>query len=337
MSRSATATPPQTYFPQKVTTSSVRHAAPVASTSHAYKHTGHHSKRARKHAASPSTRAKSSAVPSTSMEMSYEDVSVPIEDSSDSLSSDPQKQSTTSLNTYESGDTDETTDSLLFVPTAAASFYSQQSVADTPLVTPNSSDPEISPLEVVVYEDAAEAPPSADNASRPVTLQSRGSWTSNIGKMAKAVVHTGKTMGMSFGERKKRDSLLPTPSTPQPLVEIPDRPTAIVPAVETPRPIIATVETSPNAEEQAMQVDLSMVESRMSDPEDRPKIPEAILQQQREIAQARHARIMELARLCSQWPFSGYQKSKFGPHGKSLTARLQHERGRLPSRQQGVL
>jgi len=253
------------------------------------------------------------------MEMSFEDVSVSTTDPSGAMVSDPQNKSTTSLNTFESGETDETQDSLLLVPTPAASFYSQQSIADTPLVTPNSSDSNISPLELVVYQDVMEAPSSNEETPRPANLQSRGSWTSNIGKMAKAVVHTGKSMGMSFGERKKRDSL-PAPR-PQTQPEPSGQSQVPMPLADIPTPVApATSESLENVEEHEMQVDLSMVECRMPDPEDRPQVSEAILQQQREQVLARHARILELARLCSQWPYSGYQRSKFGPNGKSAAS-----------------
>lgn len=307
MSRTATATPPQTYFPQKVATPSARHSAPIASSSHYHKHSNHTLKRNKKHVAGPSSKGQTHGVPSGSLEMSFEDVSAPptTTDSSGTLAPDPRNQSRTSLLTFHSVETDDTQDSLLVVPTPGGSFYSTHSAADTPLVTPNPSQSHITPQEVVsLSKDVIATTTPYDDASRPSTLQSRGSWTSNLGKMAKAVVHTGKSMGMSFGERKKRDS---APSTP--LVH----PVSTTP-LETSPPVVLGNDAEDVEEE--MNVELSGVESRVPDfdPKAAPTLAQA---QQREKAQARHCHLMELARLCSQWPCSGYQKSKFGPAGKS--------------------
>lgn len=43
-------------------------------------------------------------------------------------------------------------------------------------------------------------------------------------------------------------------------------------------------------------------------------------QRQREWAEAENRRIHECARLCSQWPLSGYNLGKYGPNGKSTVA-----------------
>jgi hypothetical protein len=294
MSRSGTATPPAAYFPQKAATGSIRHSAPTSSNAHLNKHSSHH-KRSRKHAAGPTQKAKSSGLPEHgAMDMSFEDISANDVDLYKS-----HNQSTTSFSTFQSANSmpgmehDVTTGSYLTVSSGAPSFYTTHSATNTPLVTPNQSDISLSPV-ISTAEDLISSSCSESNHT-PIPTGRTSSWTSNIGKMAKAVVHTGKSMGIAFGEKKRKDTVSAGP-------------------VVVSHPVEEGAETLqiPSAAQEVAQAEPQVEQghhlSKLCNPHqdiDR-----------RQMLVAQHPRIFECARLCSQWPESGYQKSKFGPHGK---------------------
>ena len=298
MSRSGTATPPAAYFPQKAATGSIRHSAPSSSNAHLNKHPSHH-KRSRIHAAGPTQKAKPSGLPEHgAMDMSFEDISVNDVDLFKS-----HNQSTASFSTFQSAnslpgmDHDVTTGSYLTVSSGAPSFYTTHSATNTPLVTPNQSDISLSPV-ISTAEDLISSSCSESNHT-PIPTGRTSSWTSNIGKMAKAVVHTGKSMGIAFGEKKRKDTVSSEPV----VVSLSAEEETEIPRVPSPAQEVAQAE--PKAETQTEQGHhLSNLCNPHQDID------------RRQMLVAQHPVIFECARLCSQWPESGYQKSKFGPHGK---------------------
>lgn len=310
MSRSATATPPLPYFPAKVATPSTRHAsAPTASHAH-FKHGHHSSKKARKHGfgSSGKTKHATSAVPKSEglgLDMPLEDHSgftvienpatfgAPLtrQPSSTSVLTFHSAQSIPSIQTIDSADNS-------LAPTAPPSISNTtaESVLSLPLYTPESAS-------VVSLPSLLQAEPEVplSSANTPASAH-RATWTSNFGKMAKAVVHTGKSMGIQFGgERKKRES---GADSPAPIASAQLAPTAQLPqtpptaCTDCPLPTLIAV-PRPSADELA-QLD-----------------PQAALARKREWAEAENKRVLECARLCSQWPQSGYNQSKWGPNGQS--------------------
>lgn len=301
MSRTGTSTPPAPYFPQKSATPSIRHSAPNAASSHLNKHT-HHNKRSRKHAAGPSQKAKSAGLPEhTPMEMSFEDICI-APNAKDSALYNTQNRSTASFMTFQSAksmpgmDLDITTGSYLTVPLDPSSFYTASSANSTPLVTPNQSSTSLSP------PSTEELVSSSCSETRNTPIPSgRASWTSNIGKMAKAVVHTGKSMSISFGERKRKEVVSSEPVVvSHPAVGESAGLTRIPSRHEEPQGRVSEKETG----------------HHLSTYCNGPLIPNGNSIDRRNMSAAEHQRVVECARLCSQWPESGYQKSKFGPHGQ---------------------
>jgi hypothetical protein len=117
----------------------------------------------------------------------------------------------------------------------------------------------------------------------------RASWVPNFGRMAKAVV-TG------FGDRKQRKELT-SPRPPSPLVlaqsipvpSVPALPQDFLPHARYTRPPLELIEGKSEAEVQRIT---------------------------REWCEAEHKRIHECAKLCSQFPQSGYNLAKWGPNGE---------------------
>lgn len=103
-------------------------------------------------------------------------------------------------------------------------------------------------------------------------------WVPNFGKMAKAVVNAG----LVFGDKKVK----PVP----PVIPFGSPSDMYDPDCRIPRPTREELEV------------LS---------------PEAAMQRRREWASAQQQRVAECARLCSQWPQSGYNLSKWGQYGMS--------------------
>lgn len=224
------------------------------------------------------------------MDMSFEDITV-----NDAELYRSHNQSTTSFMTFQSAksmpgmDHDITTGPYLAVPGGSAT--------NTPLVTPNQSDISLSPLAVVSEAEDLVASSCLELQHTPIPTGRASSWTSNIGKMAKAVVHTGKSMGMAFGEKKKKDTVCSEPVVvSHPIMEA-EIETTGTPTV-CPEPASSIVQEHP----------VHHLSTLCSQPDSSPS-------DRREMLVAQHPRIFECARLCSQWPESGYQKSKFGPHG----------------------
>jgi hypothetical protein len=319
MSRSGTATPPAAYFPQKAATGSIRHSAPSSTSAHLNKHPGHHNKRSRKHAAGPPQKAKSSGLAEqTPMDMSFEDISANEADMYKS-----HNQSTTSFSTFQSAnsmpgmDHDITTGSYHNVPSGSGAlpFYAAaHSVTSTPLVTPNQSDLSLSPLSVISSAEDLVTSSFSETQHHPIPVGRASSWTSNIGKMAKAVVHTGKSMSIAFGEKKKKETVSSEPVVVSHPVKDED--------MEAPKAASPSLNSAQVVQEPEKGHHLSTLCNPQQDVD------------RRQMLVAQHPRIVECARLCSQWPESGYQKSKFGPHGQSFLGYPDLE---LMSRCQSVL
>jgi hypothetical protein len=230
------------------------------------------------------------------MDMSFEDISVNDADLYKS-----HNQSTTSFSTFQSAnsmpgmDHDITTGSYLTIPNGAPGFYTAHSATNTPLVTPNQSDVSLSPLSVITTAEDLISSSCSESNHTPIPTGRTSSWTSNIGKMAKAVVHTGKSMGIAFGEKKKKDTVSSEPV----VISLPVDEGAEI--ARAPSPAQELAQTAPEVEQGHHLSNLCNPHQDID---------------RRQMLVAQHPRIFECARLCSQWPESGYQKSKFGPHGK---------------------
>jgi hypothetical protein len=134
----------------------------------------------------------------------------------------------------------------------------------------------------------------------------KGSWVPNFGRMAKAMVTSGMSMG--FGDRKQRREV-PT-SQSQLVQQTPAQMLAPAP-LETPQvPVSApaagciTHEYEPQARYSRPPIELLQGKSEVE--------VEGIT---REWFEAEYRRIHECARLCSQFPQSGYNLAKWGPNG----------------------
>ena len=309
MSRTATATPPPPYFPQRNATPTMRHAAaPNVNAAHfSTRHQQHGSGRRKTKnlpssivgALSSTPKKKPQELPSEdSLSLSFEEVST--QDLShhrrDSMASTRQSPisfvaaaSTESFVTDVSGQDDEDHEMGRSIPTPSMSTSCSASFMSTPLPTPGSSrapsllQPETSIVDPL--SSISSLPESQAIPPQQVTPPPRASWVPNLGKMAKAVVNTGMSMGISFTEkRSKKDSVTPAPGIARPGAQ-----PVFVPAGSTPRPTV---------EELALLSD------------------DAAMQRRREWAADQHKWVTECARLCSQWPHSGYNQSKWGPNGE---------------------
>ncbi len=323
MSRTATATPPPPYFPPRNATPTMRHcSAPTVTAAHFASRPGHHSsgkRRTKKLPSSFSGLAPSSAkkAATEALGRSFEritsprgqqpqDAEIPLAvprspspasieatSSADSFSTSHSEFSLSSPTVDDSSDhRDQEMDRS--TPTPSMSASESISFDTTPLPTPVSSrapsllqqegvlaGPSTCSLGLVI--DGQEASPEVQPPVQNPPTPARPSWVPNFGKMAKAVVHTGMSMGMSFAEkRSKRDATVNSPRQVESTFTL---------SQPLPRP----------AHEELQQL-----------PEDQA------LARKREWAAAEHRRVTECARLCSQWPHSGYNLAKCGPNGEPL-------------------
>lgn len=320
MSRSAAATPPPPFFPPKVSTPHARHtSAPTGTNAHYNKH--HHTKKPRKHGFGGSSRPK----PPAAAGLKAEALGLAFEDLPDFTVIDKPKDgaplvrqpSQSSISTFHSA---ESFPSFISHENGGSTVPSMSSIVDSSvslaLQTPHNAS--VVSLPVMVQADPDMPPPSHfpndTNSDAPVSAISvghKGSWTANFGKMAKAVVHTGKSMGIPFGgERKKRDSqsagASPVPSSPAKLAT-----SSLLPQV----PPAASTSANPQASRYPA---CSLAPIPRPTKEELAQLdPQAAIARKREWAEAEHNRVVECARLCSQWPQSGYNQSKWGPNGQS--------------------
>ena len=323
MSRSSTSTPPPSYFPPHNVTPSMRHGSAPTMSAAMYNQRPHHhtSKRRSKNLpSSPSGISTSSArkVATQILGFSYEDIPslkskqargitvvspIPHAESSASLA-----MSTTSDDCFNSSCAEASLplttedsfrdqhDELMDRSTSTPAMSTTGSSSTTPLATPSSSRaPSLiqheSGFADLVFRhfnlDFAGVGPSSGATPVPISsvaAPARASWVPNFGKMAKAVVHTGMSMSMSFGEKRaKKDVTLQQPRQ--------------------------------SDSERELCKDLPLPAQGLQQVADRePTIKKG------EWLAADQKRILECARLCSQWPQSGYNLAKFGPNGKLLTA-----------------
>lgn len=271
------------------------------------KHSTPISKKARKHGFGPSNKHKSSSVSKNDglgLSLPFEDaagftvIDSPAATFGAPLTRQPSSTSVLTFHSAQSGPSIQTIDSAddSLAPPSISHTSSADSTMSLPLRTPESGS--VDSLPSLLQADAGSA--LSTTSAAPISAH-RGSWTSNFGKMAKAVVHTGKSMGIQFGERKKRESGSGSPAPAptarlSPPAQLPQSPP--VATVDCPLPSLVAI-PRPSAEELA-QLD-----------------PQAALARKREWAEAENKRVLECARLCSQWPQSGYNQSKWGPNGQS--------------------
>ncbi|WWD19474.1 hypothetical protein CI109_103934 [Kwoniella shandongensis] len=312
MSRAVTATPPpQTYFPQRNTTPTMRHAsAPVTAAHFNNRTTYHHSGKRRTknlpnasgaNGTSPLKKAATSGGSTTEgLGLSFEDLGA---ESADVVHS-PGFSRQESTASYASTSSDEnaqvemmSTDSPQSLadesraspPSTAASVTSGLSRVPTQILTPAMSEAAF-PVSVSLSPTSESIGLANNTIQLDAPVAPRASW---VGKVAMAVVNTGMSMGMSFGQNQqkaKRDGSISSQSVSPPPVAGP----VLAQAVSIPLPV-----AQPTQEE--LQV--------LSEEEQ--------LARKREWAEAENRRVTECARLCSQWPQSGYNLSKHGPNGSS--------------------
>lgn len=335
MSRTATATPPAPYFPQRVSTPTLRHSSsPSVTTAHLAKSHHHHHQAKRR--AKQVTPKANKTVPAEALGLSFEDVTKPSPDAEGFVSGDmtmraapiSRTQSIASFATVESystartNETDDTEESMRLTPTPPFSFTDTASLTHTPLATPASSIASLPGAASASNENRKQASDLLPG-TEALAIQSpsgKTSWVPSFGKMAKAVVHTGKSMGMPFGDRRKRESTgsvsVPVPiATPTPKLHL--SPSAISTPVSAP----SISRTHSEVRDPPTQSTFHVLAARASQPS-RAELQvlsgDDALRRKREWAEAERNRIYECARLCSQWPQSGYNQSKFGPNGGCL-------------------
>jgi len=162
---------------------------------------------------------------------------------------------------------------------------SSDSFVSTNLPTPASSR-----SSSLLLSDAAQLHGEREPTSKSAAQAARPSWVPYFGKMAKAVVNTGLNMSIPFADKKKKDavtSLVAQVST--------------VPAAQPAEPAVSTSDPAP----QPSQAELAQLSK------------EEAMALKRHWAYEQQRRVTECARLCSQWPHSGYNQSKWGPNGES--------------------
>ncbi|WVR00311.1 hypothetical protein IAU59_007454 [Kwoniella sp. CBS 9459] len=307
MSRAATATPPpQTYFPQRNTTPTMRHAsAPTVSAAHFANRNGYQhqpGKRRTKNLPHSSSHASNSplkkqpitpTINNEGLGLSFEDLGSPDQEESHESPAFSRQNSTASYASSSSADSFQTSQSELMTSepasfrsadtgshssTPSASISSSVSQAPSQLQTPVVSE-SMSAAQILSAEQTDTLTKTTDPIA--VATPSRSSW---VGKMAMAVVNTGMSMGIPFGQNgDKKSKSLPLPS------------------VNGGSPV-------PNGVVDVSKPSMEELQSLS---------PEQQLARKREWAEAENRKVTECARLCSQWPQSGYNVSKYGPNGAS--------------------
>ncbi|KAK8853064.1 hypothetical protein IAR55_003765 [Kwoniella newhampshirensis] len=315
MSRAATATPPpQAYFPQRNTTPTMRHcSAPTVTAAHFSNRASYHhqpGKRRTKNlpnsvggnGASPLKKPVSPTGPVTEgLGLSFEDLGaetaeaahVPALARQESSVSYASASSTGSLQSTKSDvmsadspyvQYDEVRTSPVSTATSVSSGLSR---VPTQILTPVSIEPTL-PISV---PSPVEQSVEAQNVIQSANFHApRASW---VGKVAMAVVNTGVSMGMTFGQNqhklKKDDSAIPQHVSTHP---------AASDAATSAASLFNSVDQPTYEELQALSFEEQSARKR-------------------EWAEAENKRVTECARLCSQWPQSGYNISKHGPNGSS--------------------
>ena len=313
MSRTAVSTPPPPFFPQRNTTQIPRQiSTPSLTPSHFTRQQANHFRRKAKQAFKGRSMEQDEEVtptkpvafePAFTVDQSSLSVSVANDTPESSIF---RTQSVASVSTSASFDSSMTGQSLANSTSDASSrrwsfapsmCTSASSFVITPLATPASSRaPSLiqtdfsgdSSLSSPIESISLDAPAFDNHAAK-------GSWVPNLGKMAKAVVHHGMNMS-PFGEkRSKKSSQTATP--PPPVAQIVKMVSA--PVIE---PDYSIFEPSARIPQPSREELLRLDE-------------ETAMARRREWALEQQKRVQECARLCSQWPQSGYNQMKWGPYG----------------------
>ena len=282
------ATPPA-FVPQRHATPTMRHASPSSlSPSHFTRHQANHFRRKAKQAfRGKADQSDDEITPKKSftdnvLGMSFEEVPLPVANPPDDASifrtqSVASVATSASLDSSMTGQSDVTGDSARRSSFAPSMCTSSSSFVITPLATPASSRAP-SMIQTDASMDSSLLSPVEGYAQEiPDTPAVKGSWVPNWGKMAKAVVHHGMNMS-PFGEKKSRKSSGAVKTD-----------AVFAPNVHVPQP----------SQEELQRLD-----------------EEAAMARRREWAFEQQQRVQECARLCSQWPQSGYNQMKWGPYGE---------------------
>lgn len=185
--------------------------------------------------------------------------------------------------------------------TPTPSFVTTSSqLTDTSLLTDVLVTPASSRAPSVMHPDAKDYTVLFDGSHSQtgiVSPQPRN-WVGSFGKMAKAVVNTGVSMGMSFADKRRKEGALASPRPSSAKLS------SALPVVTKAEPISGYFEMPR--------------EPRPTHEELEGLSQHEVQQRMYAWAAADHARITECARLCSQWPQSGYNCQKFGPNGSRM-------------------
>ncbi|KAL7418272.1 hypothetical protein Q5752_006728 [Cryptotrichosporon argae] len=347
MSRAATATPPPPFFPQRTATPSMRHASPQAPQHPGGGFHKHFSRRrsSKKDMKKGDVVGSPLATPDQNLALSFESIVPPEFESLGSPALEPERGrpevsnsamsrsvSVASMSgvsfaasqaSTDDGKSDSTVPSL-----TTASSVSFGSGVQTPTLTPA---PSVYAVSIDGDDSASMLDMSATDS--PVLMPSPNkSWVGGFGKMAKAM-GTGM-IGLTFGKRKDGDSPKPfSPKlrgSPSPLIraataqpaqflELPSP--AQSPAAAFASPASAfSVESDPLTSLPAhiLPAAMSLPPSAAPRPTNSPdvlRMTPADRARTLDYAEAQRHRVTECARLCSQWPQSGYNLAKYGPNG----------------------
>ncbi|OWZ76425.1 hypothetical protein C365_04571 [Cryptococcus neoformans Bt85] len=268
MSRAATATPPpQTYFPQRNATPSMRHAAPSPAMhfGRQHQHLGQsHAKRRVK--SNGGSGLKKQQMPSSIEQNEEDQLGMSFED----LGAEGVLQNPISDKADIDIDIDLDPDPNLTPASSRASIISGLSQDQGPvLLTPVQSDSE--GRGPVLVSNSGWVSSAGSEGGEEGGRTSPG-W---MGKMAMAVVNTGMSVSRGFGHAQAQGKKVQSQPQPQ-------------------------LQSQSQAQNQAPARTTQKIDEQ---------------QRQREWAEAENRRIHECARLCSQWPLSGYNLGKYGPGG----------------------
>ncbi|ODN82490.1 hypothetical protein L198_07712 [Cryptococcus wingfieldii CBS 7118] len=307
MSRTAAPTPPpQTYFPQKTATPSMRHNAHSTSSAHFARHGHGHG-----HHPHSFARRKVKNLPSGTFRKTPEDSSE--RDAGDAegrreedLHGPQSIASSSSSNQSSQSSIPSSNDSLSrsSTPLTSASMASIISQTPSTLLTPVSSDSEpciIDADDISLHSDSALSPGYLGGQDLgQMFLGGEGGKPSWVGKMVMGVVNTGRGF---IRDEKRRGSFTGRRSSSQTGTSTPSSLTTTLP-LRLPSPSSQLAQPSAQPAHPAAQ-------STGVKEEEKDK-------RQREWIDSENRRIHECARLCSQWPQSGYNMTKHGPKGANI-------------------
>ncbi|TYJ52291.1 hypothetical protein B9479_007106 [Cryptococcus floricola] len=316
MSRTAAPTPPpQTYFPQKTATPSMRHNAHSTSSAHFARHGhghghGHHSH--------SFARRKVKNLPSGTFKKAPEESSegdAADGDAEGRREEDPPIASSSSSNQSSQSSIPSSNDSLSrsSTPLTSASMASIISQTPSTLLTPVSSDSEPSIIDaddISLHSDSALSPAylGGGDLGQMSLGGGEGGKPSWVGKMVMGVVNTGRGF---IRDERRRGSFTGRRATSQTGALTQSSLTTTVPL----RPPTASLLSAPS---QPAPPSVQSAGVMVQKPEEEEEEEEEKAKRQREWIESENRRIHECARLCSQWPQSGYNMTKHGPKGANI-------------------